>query len=307
MRLKLFLAFTLIVVITVVLVAVIARRGAVYEIRTFMFRGGMYGLSDMATNLENYYHINGSWENVQSIIDITPEGMGGMNAMMRQRLLVADASGTVVADSQRNDFGRSLDQLTLNGSIPLNVAGKTVGYLTVAGGMGFNAGNEQLVLMRLNRGVIVAGLLAGALGLVLALALAYTLLRPVRDLTLAARKLSEGDLTQRVAIRGDDELATLGRAFNQMADSLQQAEESRRALTADIAHELRTPLAVQRANLEAFQDGVYPLTVENLTPVIEQITCLRTWWKIYAPWHWRMPGKSSWSVPPQTSFLLCSV
>jgi signal transduction histidine kinase len=41
-------------------------------------------------------------------------------------------------------------------------------------------------------------------------------------------------------------------------------------MTADIAHELRTPLAVQRANLEALQDGVYPLTVENLTPVVEQ-------------------------------------
>jgi len=270
MRLKLFLAFTLIVVITVVLVAAIARRGAVNEVRTFMFRGGMYGLSDLATELENYYHVQGSWENVQSIIDIVPGGMGGMNGMMRQRLLVADASGNVVADSQGNSLGRNLDQLTLASSIPLYVDAKAVGYLSVAGGMGFAAGNEQQVLGRLNRGVVIAGLLAGALGLVLALGLAYTLLRPVRDLTLAARKLSEGDLTQRVAIHGDDELATLGHAFNQMADSLQQAEESRRAMTADIAHELRTPLAVQRANLEAFQDGVYPLTVENLTPVIEQ-------------------------------------
>jgi two-component system, OmpR family, sensor histidine kinase BaeS len=270
MRRKLFLAFTLIVVLTVVLVAVIARRGAVNEVRTFMFRGGMYGLSDLATELENYYHTQGSWENVQSIIDIVPLGMGGMNGMMRQRVLVADASGNVVADSQRNALGRNLDQLTLAGSIPLIVDRKTVGYLSVAGGMGFDTGNEQLVLGRLNRGVVIAGLLAGALGLVLAMGLAYTLLRPVRELTLAARKLSEGDLSQRVAIHGDDELATLGHAFNQMADSLQQAEESRRALTADIAHELRTPLAVQRANLEAFQDGVYPLTVENLTPVIEQ-------------------------------------
>jgi signal transduction histidine kinase len=55
-----------------------------------------------------------------------------------------------------------------------------------------------------------------------------------------------------------------------MADSLLKAQESRRAMTADIAHELRTPLAVQMAHLEALQDGIYPLTSENLTPILEQ-------------------------------------
>jgi two-component system sensor histidine kinase BaeS len=96
------------------------------------------------------------------------------------------------------------------------------------------------------------------------------LMRPVRELTLAARRLGERDLSQRVRVSGKDELAELALTFNRMADSLQQAQENRRALTADIAHELRTPLAVQRANLEALQDGVYPLTPENLAPVLEQ-------------------------------------
>jgi len=55
-----------------------------------------------------------------------------------------------------------------------------------------------------------------------------------------------------------------------MAESLQQAQASRRAMTADIAHELRNPLAVQLANLEALQDGIYPLTPESLQPILEQ-------------------------------------
>jgi signal transduction histidine kinase len=73
-----------------------------------------------------------------------------------------------------------------------------------------------------------------------------------------------------VQVRGRDELSTLARTFNEMAGSLQRSEEARRAMTADIAHELRNPLAVQRANLEALQDGIYPLTAENLEPILAQ-------------------------------------
>ncbi len=273
MRLKLFLSFSLIVIVSVTLVAVIARRGAVNEVRTFMGRGGMFGMSDLAANLENYYHKNSSWAGVQSVIDLSQGGpgfMGGMGGMMGQRVIVADASGTVVADSQDALIGEKLASTALVNTIPLSVGGRTVGYLGSVGGMSLVISNTQVLLGRLNRGVVLAGLIAGALGLGLALGLAYTLIRPIQALTYAAQKLAEGDLTQRVEIRGDDEIATLGRTFNQMADSLQQGEEARRAMTADIAHELRTPLAVQRANLEAMQDGVYPLSVDNLAPVIEQ-------------------------------------
>ena len=270
MRLKLFLSFTLIVLVSVSLVAVIARWGAVNEVRTFMFRGGMYGLSDLTTSLENYYHSNRTWKGVQSIFNPIRGGMPGMGGMMNQRLLLADASGTVLADTQGVIVGEKLTTAELATAIALSVDGQKVGYLFTSGGVGVNLGNQQAVLTRLNRGVLLAGLVAGGLGLILALGLSYTLLRPVHALTIAAQKLASGDLSHRVDVRGDDEMATLSHTFNQMADSLQQAEEARRAMTADIAHELRTPLAVQRANLEALQDGVYPLTTENLASVIEQ-------------------------------------
>ncbi len=266
MRLKLFLSFIFIVIVSVALVAVIARRGAVNEVQTFMFRGGMYGLSDLTTSLENYYRTNGTWRGVQAIFT---RGRG-MGAMMNQRLMLADASGTVLADTQGSEVGDTLSSTQLDSAIPLSVDGKTVGYLLTSGGAGISVSAQRMILTRLNQSVLLAGILAGVLGLILALVLAYTLLRPVHALTVAAQKLAQGDLSHRVEVEGRDELATLGHTFNQMADSLQQAEEARRAMTADIAHELRTPLAVQRANLEALQDGVYPLTAENLSPVIEQ-------------------------------------
>jgi two-component system, OmpR family, sensor histidine kinase BaeS len=270
MRLKLFLSFTLIVLVSVSLVAVIARRGAVNEVRSFMFRGGMAGLANLSSGLENYYQTHGSWDSVQIIFDTPRGGMYGMGGMMNQRLLLADSTGTVVADSENLLNGQKLDAAALSQSIPIIVGQQAVGYLFASGGLGAAPTNEQAVLSRLNRSVLIAGILAGALGLVVSMALAYTLLRPVRALTVAAQKLAQGDLSQRVVVQGGDELATLGHTFNQMADSLQQAEEARRAMTADIAHELRTPLAVQRANLEALQDGVYPLSSDNLVPVIEQ-------------------------------------
>ena len=104
----------------------------------------------------------------------------------------------------------------------------------------------------------------------LALILSGAILRPVKALTHAATRLSEGDLEQRVQLKGNNELTKLGNTFNQMATSLQDVEKQRRAMTADIAHELRTPLAVQQANLEALQDGIYPLTQDAITPIIEQ-------------------------------------
>jgi signal transduction histidine kinase len=129
---------------------------------------------------------------------------------------------------------------------------------------------EQDLVSRLNQAAITAAAVAGSLSMLIAIFLAYRLLRPVRDLSQSVQKLGAGDLSERAPIYWNDEIAVLARNFNHMADSLQDAEHSRRAMTADIAHELRNPLAVQRANLEALQDGIYPLTPENLEPVMEQ-------------------------------------
>ncbi|MEJ3748344.1 ATP-binding protein [Actinomycetes bacterium KLBMP 9797] len=104
--------------------------------------------------------------------------------------------------------------------------------------------------------------LIGAAAGVAVLAIAGTallsrrVLRPIGRLTEAAARLGRGDLTSRVAVVGQDEVAELGRSFNRMADSLQRAEERQRRLVADVAHELRTPLANLRGYLEALKDGV---------------------------------------------------
>jgi two-component system sensor histidine kinase BaeS len=98
----------------------------------------------------------------------------------------------------------------------------------------------------------------GAVALLVAFAVSGRILRPVGELTAAARRMREGDLTARVRPRGDDEMARLARAFNEMAERLAHTERTKRQLVSDVAHELRSPVTNLRCSLEAIQDGLAP-------------------------------------------------
>jgi two-component system OmpR family sensor kinase/two-component system sensor histidine kinase BaeS len=282
MRLRLILAFAFIVLVSVSGVVLIAGNNVANTVRTYMFRGGMIGDEGLASALEGYYQQWGSWQGVESFIESWNPGQGhgygaqgmGMGhsqgGMMQARIRLADTQGNLLVDTGTGLTEGRLSQAEIANAIRLVIQKTTVGYLLLEGGMSFTASDQTRLVSMLNRAALTAGIIAGGISLGLVFFLAYGLMRPVRELTRAVDKIAGGDLTQRVPVRGNDELATLGIRFNQMASSLQRAEETRRAMTADIAHELRNPLAVQRANLEALQDGIYPLTPQNLGPILEQ-------------------------------------
>ena len=129
---------------------------------------------------------------------------------------------------------------------------------------------EPSAPLPIGRTVALASAVA-ALAAVAALLLGRGVLRPVRALIKAAHRLGEGDLSQRVPVTGHDDIAQLGRSFNRMADSLQAGEDRQRRMTADIAHELRTPLSSLRGLLEALQDGFLQPTPEVLASLHEEV------------------------------------
>ena len=120
--------------------------------------------------------------------------------------------------------------------------------------------------------------IAGALAVLAAVSLGLLLSRgitsPLRRLTVAAGRVASGDFSQRVEVGSRDELASLADAFNTMAASLAKTEEQRRRLFSDIAHELKTPIAVIQGNLEAIADGVADPTPERIGSLQEETALL---------------------------------
>jgi len=179
-----------------------------------------------------------------------PQLPRGRHFMMR--LLVLD-------DQKKTLFGpdQISDDITL---LPLRYQEKTVGHLGLLPLADLTESHELHFLkeQRLTLALVALTVVLVAAGL--ALPLAGRLLRPIKRLTLAARKMAAGEFSTRVEATSSDELGQLAHDFNLLALTLEKNEKTRRQWVADISHELRTPLAVLRAEIEALQDGVRPTT-----------------------------------------------
>ncbi len=180
-------------------------------------------------------------------------------AMLVVALLTVGLSGVITRALFSSAFGGYLETL------PQPPSG---------GGMGMHrqvllGGAEQTFLTSVDRGILIGALIAIALAAVAALAVAYYLTRPIERLTVAAKVLADGDLTHRVDAGGPGEIRRLGETFNHMADSLAESEDLRRRLVADVAHELRNPIASLRAQAEGIAEGVLPVDERRLTSLAD--------------------------------------
>lgn len=120
-------------------------------------------------------------------------------------------------------------------------------------------------LRQVQRNMIQVGLIAALASALLAYLLSRRLARPITAVSSAAQQLAQGDLSARAPLlSGEREVAELARSFNEMAENLQALERERQQAVADIAHELRTPIAVMQARLDALEDGVYPLNTDQI-------------------------------------------
>lgn len=165
------------------------------------------------------------------------------------RLALVAPDGAEVIAGNRNLGGDAVRS-------PIQADGRTVGYLALAPVRGLGSTADRAFLAQQSAFVVYTGLAGLLLALVISAWVARRWLRPVARLAGAARAVAEGRLDVAVPVQGNDELADLSRTFNGMAAQLAAVERSRQQWLSDVAHELRTPVAAMRAEIEAVQDGV---------------------------------------------------
>lgn len=264
---KLTLAFLLVGLTGAVLVAVFVRQRTQREFDQFILDQNQQAL---VSNLTEYYQENGSWNGIDSVFrpgrgEPFPNPYAGARWEVRRALFtVADANGTIVLAGGQERLGQQISQSNLNKGVPLEVDGETVGWLLFTQVLErFNPGTpEGNFLTSLNQATIFSALGAVGIALVLGGILAYTLTRSLRELTSATQMLAKGKLGHKVKVRSRDELGVLAESFNQMSAELAHANDLRRRMTADIAHDLRTPLSVILGYTEALSDGKLQATPE---------------------------------------------
>ncbi|GAB4482342.1 MAG: ATP-binding protein [Thermodesulfovibrionales bacterium] len=135
---------------------------------------------------------------------------------------------------------------------------------------------EQVFITTSNRLLLISLAALGGLALILGTIFSRTISIPVERLTEGVAAIAGGTLSKRVSIESGDELGRLAVAFNRMADALEKQESLRKRLTANIAHELRTPVSAIRGELEGMIDGMLPVNREGLQSLLAEIGRLRT-------------------------------
>ena len=274
LRLKLIITFLVISVAGTLLTTLIVRSS---NERAFNELLREQEQSTFVSDTLAYYESSGSWQGAaQAMGSQIPPAPPGEPPLRPPPFALANVNGRIVIPSRSFPQNSIVPPDTLFGGIPLEVDGVRVGtVLTDEQEPPPRDPAEQAFETQTNRALLIGALGATAIALVLAVLFARTLTRPLQELATASRQIAEGNLEQKVPVRTKDELGELAIAFNQMSADLNHANQARRQMTADIAHDLRTPLTVLSGYLEAMEDGTLAPTPDRLLMMNQEVDVLK--------------------------------
>ncbi len=303
LRFKLILSFLAVALISVLLISVMIRVGSTDRLLKL-------AIDQQAATLQadalGYYETNGSWDGFAEYLrtqqkppdffrefnqdDQPPEfdqQKGNDSIQHDQRPLVAiiDLDGRLVFSAFGMRVGEILPDKYIDDKIPLELDGETIAYIVPDRSLSFKLSSEEEVfLARTNQAILIAALVGVGAAILMGVILAGVLLKPIRNLRKASQALAAGDLDQRVPVTSQDELGQLSESFNKMGEDLKYADQQRKQMTADITHDLGTPLQVIAGYIEMFEEmpeavnakrlGIINTEIEHLRRLLEDLNML---------------------------------
>jgi len=267
---RLSITFAVIIVVTVGTIYFFVSQRIAVEMEYYEQISAQYRSDQIQSRLYVHYWIQGqSWEDVQSVVEATSQVSG-------THIILVAVNGTVIADSQGKLLGEYYNPDSPDSPLELFWGPEFLGevYITPDPAVELYVAPFQRLSESINRFLLLGGVVAIVIALILTLVLSRRLSSPIGVLARAARRLGRGDLSQRVQFQGKGEVGELAQAFNSMAADLEHAEQLRRNLVADVAHELRTPLSNIQGYLEAIRDRVMKPNATTIHSLNEETALL---------------------------------
>lgn len=204
-----------------------------------------------------------------------PSGFPSFTPMPVHMFAIADASGRIVYGDGPFRVGDFVSVQQIEAGEPIIVNGSKVGVALTAAPPPGPMPREQEYLSRIVQALVIGAIGACAAAILAGVLLSQRFLRPLEELTTAISAMKGGNYDQKVKVRTKDELGVLAETFNQMSAEIHRANQLRRQMTADIAHDLRTPLNVISGYLEALCDGTLKPTQERFDAMNQETLLLR--------------------------------
>jgi len=272
---RLTVAFAIVVLVATVTIILIANISINLLFEDFVLQYRTARLDQWANLMEAYYQQEGSWDSIEEDLFGSTHPRRGMSGRLssEERLIVADSDGRVVLDTHKSMEGEVLSKAFQAGGLQLMQDGAPIGIIFL--NPFTSPGVTTLLEEEFSRSVTRSVLFGGAVALLAALALSFLFARrisyPLNNLTGVLKEFTGGKHKARASTDSKDEIGQLGEAFNHMAETIEKQEELRKNLTADVAHELRTPLSILRGNIESLQAGVLRPDMEVISSLHDEI------------------------------------
>jgi signal transduction histidine kinase len=299
---KLGVAFVVLILLAVALVYFLTAQSITHQFDEYRRESREKFGQQLADQLAWYREWNGSWKGVlermltrPTLIAVGDQVIEGNALIFDVPITLADRDGRIITTTENTRYNELIDSLheaqqgstvleewlanweglylaesEVEEGIPIIVGDSREGTLLVGRIEPEYGPDEADFLASAMRSALLGGGIAIGMALVLSFLLIMQILSPLRVLSRATDRIAQGDLPDQIRLKSRDELGQLGLSFDHMVDSLRRSETLRRTMTADIAHELRTPVTIIQGTLEAILDGIYDPSNETIAPIYEE-------------------------------------